>query len=121
MAGRRETVKTGSVHPFMSPARQRAVDELVELSESILRLCESGEWKQALEEQRRRRGLLDRFFATPCLDTESTSVAAMIEILLETDHRVSELLYRHRGEMLESAQSERRNAGNVGHYLANAR
>lgn len=108
------------VSPLMSPTRQRAISELVALSDEIRESCEAGQWKEALERQRHRRVLLDNFFATPCTESESAGVAAMIESLLETDQLVSNLLYKHRGEMLESAQSERRAAGNVNRYLENA-
>lgn len=111
---------SGLVSPLMSPARQRAALELLELSESIRESCELGAWKDALEQQRNRRVLLDDFFASPCAESEASSVAAMIESLLETDNLVSALLYKHRGEILASAQNERRAAGNVNHYLENA-
>ncbi len=63
---------------------------------------------------------LVRCSSTPVSGGDPAGVAARIGSLLETDQRVSNLLSKHRGEMLEAAHSERRAAGNVNRYLENA-
>ena len=101
-------------------ARQRSLQALMGLTEKIRELAENSDWAAALIEQRRRRELMDDFFATPCTPNESSEVASVIANILAVDQLVSDLLYRQRGGLTQEASQSRRNTRNVDRYLSNS-
>lgn len=106
--------------PTALTARQRSLQALMSLTEYIQELAENNDWVSALNEQRRRRLLMDEFFATPCTPAESSDVASVIEKILAVDKLVSEMLYRQRGTMTQEANQSCQNIRNVDRYLSNS-
>ncbi|WP_269620474.1 flagellar protein FliT [Zhongshania sp. BJYM1] len=100
--------------------RQRSLQAIMALTEHIRELAENNEWVEALGEQRRRRLMMDDFFATPCSPAESSEVAEAIEGILAVDRIVSDMLYRQRGTLSQEANQSCRNIRNVDRYLSNS-
>ncbi|CAA0090795.1 Uncharacterised protein [Zhongshania aliphaticivorans] len=100
--------------------RQQSLQALMSLTVHIRELAESNDWVAALEEQRRRRIMMDDFFAMPCTPMESGNVASVIEGILAIDQEVSDMLYRQRGTMRQEANQSRKNIRNVDRYLSNS-
>lgn len=106
--------------PTALSARQQSLQILMSLTEHIQELAESNDWVAALNEQRRRRALMDKFFATPCTPMESSDVARVIEKILAVDQLVSDMLYLQRGTMTQEANKSCQNIRNVDRYLSNS-
>ncbi|MFQ3199514.1 MAG: hypothetical protein ACI9SK_000221 [Zhongshania sp.] len=106
--------------PTALGVRQRSLQAMMSLTEYIQELAERNDWVAALNEQRRRRILMDEFFATPCTPVESSAVASVIEKILAVDKLVSEMLYRQRGTMTQEANQSCQNIRNVDRYLSNS-
>lgn len=100
--------------------RQQQLRELLTLSERICDSASQGDWSAALPMQQTRRLAMDQFFAVDCPPTEAGLVSAVIEEILKIDDRVTELLHRQRGAMVDSNAQQRRNAENLGSYLRHA-
>ena len=106
--------------PTALSTRQRSLQNLIAMTDYIRELAEANQWPEALSEQRKRRALMEDFFATPCSPIESSDVADAIENILAVDHLVSEMLYRQRGTMMQEANQSCRNIRNVDRYLSNS-
>lgn len=100
-------------------ARQQGLQALLVLTEQIRELAEQDDWAAALNEQRRRRAMMDEFFAMPCSPAESSAVASAIETMLNVDKEVTSMLYRQRGTLSQQANQSCRNIRNVDRYLSN--
>jgi hypothetical protein len=106
--------------PTALGVRQRSLQAMMSLTEDIQELAERNDWVAALSEQRRRRILMDEFFARPCTPVESSAVATVIEKILVIDKLVSQMLYRQRGTMTQEANQSCQNIRNVDRYLSNS-
>ncbi|CAA0099839.1 flagellar protein FliT [Zhongshania aliphaticivorans] len=100
--------------------RQQSLQALLMLTEQIRELAEQNDWAGALSEQRRRRSMIDKFFAMPCSPAESSAVASAIESMLLVDKDVTDMLYRQRGTLSQEANQSCRNIRNVDRYLSNS-
>lgn len=111
----------GEVIPFpqlSNPTRQRSLDELVEITESILDMAEAGDWSAAVDRQRERRVKLEAFFASPPDSSEANAVATVTQAILDIDARVTDILHDQRRRMLDDAGRTRAGHVAVSAYLS---
>ncbi len=98
--------------------RQRSLDELVEITESILDLARAGDWSAAVDCQRERRQKLEVFFASPPDQSEANAVATVTQAILDIDAKVTDILHNQRRQMLEDAGRTREGHVAVSAYLS---
>ena len=108
----------GNQH-VLSP-RQRALGELLDLSEQILSFAQLGDWGSAVKLQRYRRTGMDQFFAQTCPPSESADIARVIERILELDAQVSDILYNYRNKLVQESGAGTRSIRQLDSYLSNS-
>jgi hypothetical protein len=79
--------------------RRRRADEILQLTRSMHRLATEGDWDALVEQEQRRRPLLDGLFSRPFPATDSPWAAVFIRQVLALDKETMELARAGRDDL----------------------